>query len=205
MSLSKKQRWLQALHNDSGVAAVELAIILPVMMLVIFGTAELACQIYVRGNMHLVVRQAARDSIVGTANLEAIEKNLRKKIEILPGIEKGAGLAISICQQEGCDAGTAKVSELTGDTNSNGVCDTGENFTDFNRNGIAEKAGAVVTGNSLGGPNDPVVFEVSGRVRYFFGSLSMLGEIKEANQVHNFSVRSVGTNEEFESPVIACP
>jgi Flp pilus assembly protein TadG len=200
----KKRFNLQALKDDSGVAAIELALLLPVMMFVIFGTAELLCQIYIRSNMHMMVRQAARDSIVGSADLATIESALRQKLEILPGLKKGAELDISVCQQDGCGERTAIVSELTGDTNANNVCDTGETFTDYNRNGVAEKAGTVVTGNSLGGPNDPVIFEVKGEAKYFFGSLSFLGKIGEASQIQSFTVSAVGTNEDFDSPVITC-
>jgi Flp pilus assembly protein TadG len=200
----KQKIIMQNLKDDRGVAAIEFALLLPVMMFVIFGTAELLCQIYMRSNMHLLVRQAARDSIVGSADLATIEDALRKKLEILPGLEKGAGLVISICQQAGCAARTATVSELTGDTNANGVCDTGETFTDYNRNGVAEKAGAVINGNSLGGPNDLVIFDVKGQAKYFFGSLSFLGAISEDNQVQKFNISAVGINESFDSPVITC-
>jgi Flp pilus assembly pilin Flp len=200
----KQKLNLQALKDDSGVAAIEFAILLPVMMLAIFGTAEILCQIYLRSNMHMMVRQAARDSIVGSADLATIEVKLRKKLEILPGLEKGAGLIISVCQQDGCGARTVNVSELTGDINANSICDSGETFTDYNRNGVAEKAGALVTGNSLGGPNDPVIFEVKGQAKYFFGSLSFLGKIAEASQIQKFTVSAVGTNEDFNSPIITC-
>lgn len=194
----------QTLKDDRGVAAIELAILLPVMMMVIFGTAELLCQIYMRSNMHMLVRQAARDSIVGTANLATIETRLRNKLEMLPGIKKGSELVISICQQSGCAARTASVSELTGDTNSNAVCDPGETYTDYNRNGIAERAGASIIGNSLGGPNEPVIFEVSAQANYFFGSLSFMGKYTEQSQIQNFKMSAVGTNEDFSSPVKTC-
>jgi Flp pilus assembly protein TadG len=194
----------QTLKDDRGVAAIELAILLPVIMMVIFGTAELLCQIYMRSNMHMLVRQAARDSIVGSADLDTIETKLRDALEGLPGIKRGSELVISICQQSGCAARTASVSELTGDTNSNAVCDSGETYTDYNRNGVAEKAGAAITGNSLGGPNDPVLFEVFAQAQYFFGSLSFMGKYLEESQIQNFRMTAVGTNEDFSSPIKTC-
>lgn len=200
----KPDHIVQSLKDDRGVAAIELAFLLPVMMMVIFGTAELLCQIYMRSNMHMLVRQAARDSIVGTADLTTIETKLRSKLEKLPGIKKGAALVISICQQSGCAARTASVSELTGDTNGNAVCDPGETYTDFNRNDIAEKAGASITGNSLGGPNEPVLFEVSAQASYFFGSLSFMGKYAEESQIQNFKMSAIGTNEDFSSSEKTC-
>ncbi len=201
-----KQNLLSRLRSeDNGVAAIEFALIFPLLMLTIFGCAELVCQLYLRSNMHMVIRQAARDSIVGTANMEAIESKLRRQLEILPGVYKGTQLVISICQQSGCGARTVMVSELTGDTDNDGVCDPGEKYTDKNRNGIPEKAGTLVTGNSLGGPNDPVIFEVKAKARFFFGSLSFLGKIPAAKQIVNFTVSAVGTNEDFKQDEQDCP
>jgi Flp pilus assembly pilin Flp len=189
-------------EDEKGANALELSLLLPVIMLAIFGSAELLMQIYVRSHIHHFARQAARDSIVGAAQLSTIENTLRKKIEILPGLKDGEDLVISICQQNGCGTTTSAISELTGDTNSNGVCDAGETFTDFNRNGAPEKVGDTISGNSLGGPNDPVIIAIQAEAGNFFGSLALSDQL---TKVHDINVRAVGINEDFASPVINCP
>jgi Flp pilus assembly pilin Flp len=190
--------------DEKGVAALEFALIFPVIMIAIFGSAELLMQIYIRSNIHLFTRQAARDSIVGAARLSIIEDTLRRKIETLPGLKKGQDLEILICQQDGCNTRISAISELTGDINNNDLCDAGETYTDFNRNGLPEKIGASISGNSLGGPNDPVIIQVETEANFFFGSLTFLGEVAQAAQVQKFNVRAIGTNEDFASPVITC-
>jgi Flp pilus assembly pilin Flp len=189
-------------EDEKGATALEFSLMLPVIMLAIFASTELLMQIYLRSNIHFFARQAARDSIVGTASLAAIENSLRKKIEILPGVKKGNDLVISICQQDGCDAKTTATSELTDDTNSNNICDAGETFTDFNRNGLPEKIGDTSSGNSLGGPNDPVIIAIQATAGNFFRALSFSDALAVA---YNFNVRAVGTNEDFAAPVIGCP
>jgi Flp pilus assembly pilin Flp len=189
--------------NEKGVAAIEFALIFPVIMLAVFGTAELLTQVYMRSNIHMLLRQATRDSIVASADMQVLEYKLRTKIEKLPGLHTGGELDIKICQEKGCSTAPVTVAEYT-DLDASNTCNAPEKWQDKNRNGVKEKAGILVTGNTLGGPGEPVIFEVKAKARYFFGSLSFLGEKGVADQIQHFTVSAVGTNEDFDIPIVDC-
>jgi Flp pilus assembly pilin Flp len=197
----------QLRNNESGVAAIEFAIMFPLMFAALFGCVELLNQIYTRSNVQMMVSDAARDSIVGKGTLTSIESKLRSNLEILPGLKPGGDLDISICREKGCNSPLVAVKELTIDVNGNGNCDTadGDKWKDMNRNEVLDAAGTIVAGNSLGGPTDPVVFEVKVKARYFFSVLTTLGEKSTDSQILNYSVRALGTNEDFVVPDLACP
>jgi Flp pilus assembly protein TadG len=201
-SLSKLLR-----TDERGVAAIEFAMMFPLLFAALFGCAEILNQVYTRSNVQMLVNDAARDSIVGSGTLSSIEDSLRTKLEILPGLYPGGDLDISICREKGCDAPLTAVKELTKDLNGNNVCDSadGDKWQDMNRNGIMDAAGAVVAGNSLGGPGDPVVFEVQVKARYFFSVLTTLGDKDTESEILSYSVRSLGTNEDFVVPELGCP
>jgi Flp pilus assembly protein TadG len=200
------QLYQKIIRNEDGVAAIELALIMPVMFLSIFGCAELLVQTYTRSNMQMLVSKAARESIVGKGKIADIESRLRSKIEILPGVFKDNDLKISICQKDGCGATTATVAEYVdnGDKVCNAPGGVAEQWHDYNRNGIPELAGTVVTGNALGGPNEPIIFEVKAKARFIFGSLSFLGALPKARQIQYFTVTAVGANEDFEIEPVSC-
>jgi Flp pilus assembly pilin Flp len=193
--------------DESGVAAIEFAMMFPLVFAALFGCVEILNQIYTRSNVQMMVGDAARDSIVGKGNLATIEDRLRKNLEILPGLFPGGDLNIEICREKGCTAPLIAKKELTKDINANGVCDSadGDKWQDLNRNGIMEAAGDVVAGNSLGGPGEPIVFDVKVKARYFFSVLTTLGAKSTDSQVLDYSVKAVGTNEDFVVPELACP
>jgi Flp pilus assembly pilin Flp len=193
--------------DDRGVAAIELAILLPVILLALFGCAEVLMQTYTRSNIHMLLRQAARDSIVVSADMEKLESSLRSSIEKLPGVYGGNDLVIKICQEKGCSTAPVTVDEYV-DVDGSNTCNApggiSEKWTDKNRNGIKEKAGILVTGNTLGGPGDPVIFQVRAKARYFFGAFSFLGKNGQVEPFQYFSISAVGANEDFNLPEIYC-
>jgi Flp pilus assembly protein TadG len=206
------RNFLGRLKQDSnGGAAIEMAIIFPLIILTIMGCVELLAQLYSRSAIQIFVNNAARQSIVASGNMATIEATLRERIEKLPGTPGGDNIKIKICQQDGCAARAVVQSEFN-DRDNNGECRTtstveGEEevWRDFNRNGIPELAGVIVTGNSLGGPKAPVIFDVTVKSRLLFAGFALGRVLPSGGDYMTFKVSAVGTNEDFPDKEVECP
>jgi len=76
----------EALRNNSGIAAVEFAILALPMLVLVMGSMEMGLQIYNKGRVESVMRQAARMAITGDPNIrgekgENIDKYVRESLK----------------------------------------------------------------------------------------------------------------------------
>lgn len=164
------RRFLSLRRDRRGIAAVEFAILAPVMILLIAGSIEAGHLFMVRNTLEGAVSQAAREAM---ANLELDEEvrdeMLRARIGEIMGAYRTADhreLAIETVVYR--DFGSA-YPEAFDDLNGNGVHDEGEPFEDRNRNGRHDPATPVA--GKLGGPGDVVAYTATFPARLYFGFL----------------------------------
>lgn len=144
--------WRPLAKAESGVTAVEFALIAPVFLVMLLGTFNLGQAVYLQGVFHGAVQDAGRDAGLesGVSNLTAIDALVMKRVgSIAP---EGAIISSRKNYTTFNDVGTAEDFE---DANNNGAYDDNECFTDVNGNDNwdADRASA-----GLGGADDVVVY-----------------------------------------------
>lgn len=167
------RRFASFRRDRRGIAAVEFAILAPVMILLIAGSIEAGHLFMVRNTLEGAVSQAAREAM---ANLELEEdvrdEMLRTRIgEIMGAYRTADGRELTIDTIVYRDFSSA-YPEAFEDVNGNGVYDEGEPFEDRNRNGRHDPATPVP--GKLGGPGDVVAYTAVFPARLYF---DFLGDI----------------------------
>lgn len=138
-----------------GIAAVEFAILAPVMLTLMMGLMELGYQAYVQAAVTGAVQKAGRDSAIQGATPATIDAKVLGQVQM---IAKGAAFTSGFPTRLNYSNFSAIAPEPFVDSNNNGVRDAGECYTDVNGNGRwDDDAGR--TGQ--GGANDVTVYTVS--------------------------------------------
>lgn len=138
-----------------GVAALEFALIAPVLLVLMMGLCELGYQAYVQAVVTGAVQKAGRDNTVQGATFATIDAAVLAQIRAaVPHAAFTSGYPL---RRNYAQFGDIEPEPFT-DTNGNGVRDAGECFTDMNANGTWD-ADSGATGE--GGANDVAVYTVS--------------------------------------------
>uniref|UniRef100_UPI0035CA1CE5 TadE/TadG family type IV pilus assembly protein n=1 Tax=uncultured Sphingomonas sp. TaxID=158754 RepID=UPI0035CA1CE5 len=161
-----KRRTPSVARDRRGAAAIEFAIIAPVMMLMLMGICDLAYQIYAQSILNGAVQKAGRDSTVQDAasNATAIDAKVAATLGLIianlsNNCAAGTGNAAVWCAtRKNYDTFGAARAEPFTDTNGNGVRDAGECYTDVNANSQWDADPGSV---GQGGANDVTVYTVS--------------------------------------------
>jgi Flp pilus assembly protein TadG len=145
----------RAARDTSGAAALEFAMAAPLLFLMIFGTLQMAHTYYIKGVLTGAVNAAARNSSLqsGPNSQATIDAAVTKIVK--------AGVPSSdITFTRKNYAAFSKIGkpEDYTDTNTNGVRDPGECFTDMNGNSTWDSD---MGKSGLGGADDAVVYTVS--------------------------------------------
>ena len=133
-------RWVKAvlLRNRRGSTIVELAIVLPVMMLMIMGLGDLLFQEYAQSILTGAVQKAGRDSSIQSANTSMIDAaviGVTSSLVATPTQACPSSAAATWCSTRySYDTFTEVAPEPFVDADKDGMCDHGESFTDVNAN-----------------------------------------------------------------------
>lgn len=157
--------------DQKGATLVEFAIIAPSFMLLLMGTFDLGYTVFLRATFSGAVLDAARDSTLETAPADQV--NLDAEVtRQMQNLNSSAQLSFS--RQSYFDfADVARPEAVINDNNSDGVCDTGENFEDENGNGVWD---ADIGASGIGGPNDVVLYTVTLTYNRIFPLYGLLGQ-----------------------------
>lgn len=140
-------------QDRQGSAAVEFAMIAPVVLLLLFGVYDLGFTLYVNSMLQGSIQQAGRNSTIEgstTASMDQIVTNAVKSV--MPA----ATLAFS--RKSYVSFSNVSTPEDFVDVNNNHVCDGGEAYTDSNGNSTWDSDRGSV-GN--GGARDAVLYTVT--------------------------------------------
>lgn len=162
------------IDDRRGVAAIEFAIALPFLIVLIVGTFELGGLLLTQMLMEGAVRDASRLGITGykpdgKSREELILETIDSRTLNLVDIDKA--VVNELVYQKFADIG--KPEPLTTDVNGNGAYDAGDGdeYVDINGNGNWDTdMGAA----GLGGPGDVVVYTVTYDYPSFTGLLTPL-------------------------------
>lgn len=157
--------------------AVELAILFPVVMILAFGTFEVAVMLMVDATLEMAVRTASR---YATASGNTTNTNPSRDTTIANIIHAGmdrwaedpSNITISMITYPSFD--NIGKPEPFVDANNNGQWDQGEQYTDVNKNGRWDPDMAA---SGSGGSGDVVLYTVS-MTRHGFTNIQRLVGIK---------------------------
>ncbi len=149
---------IQRLHNgEGGATAVEFALILPVLLLFVFGSFEAAITLFIGSSMESAVLEASRYGITGTeGGVSRADRVMQIVGQRTYGLLDTDKIKLdTLVYDSFADIGKP---EPFVDANANAAYDAGESFTDINGNAQWDpdmgKAG-------LGGANAVVVYRLS--------------------------------------------
>jgi hypothetical protein len=148
-------------RNCRGASVVEFALIGPMFILVIFIVLQIGMIGWAKSSLETAVRDAARFAVTG-----ATGTGPSRDASIIAGIESRMsmfhlvpGQHITLTSKSYPSfADMAQPEKMKNDANSNGVCDAGDTYFDYNGNGIHDADMAKL---GYGGPDDVVMYNVT--------------------------------------------
>lgn len=152
--IGRGRRALHGLRQDeSGVAAIEFAMVAPVFFLLMMGIFNLGQMGYGISVLNGAVQQAARSSALETANTELADQMVQRMAgPLFPGGE------FTSQRTSYFDFNDIGRPESWNDANNNGSCDNNESYVDENGSGEWE---ADIGRDGNGGAGDVVVYSVT--------------------------------------------
>ena len=148
----------ELLKNNEGIAAIEFAMITPVLCLLLFGTIEFSMIMYASGTMESATTNAARLGKTGyvaegTTRVDQIRQMIADRSH---GLLDPSHIQISYKTYESFDE--IGQPEPYTDKNHNGVWNAGEPYDDMNHNGQWDSDMGLA---GLGNAGDIVVYTVT--------------------------------------------
>jgi Flp pilus assembly pilin Flp len=193
-----KQKLLNPLASDeTGVTAIEFAIIAPVFFMLMMGTFDFGHQFYMESVLRGAVNKAGRDSALESGaeatKQAAIDKFVKTQIY---DVASSATVKIDRKYFRSYNDAAAPTHEDFIDGNSNNICDTGETYSDENHNGKYDKTG---TADGQGGARDVVIYSVDVSYKHLF---PVTGFIPGLSDTVNMNASTVLTNQPFSSQAV---
>ncbi|TYC90944.1 TadE/TadG family type IV pilus assembly protein [Novosphingobium sp. BW1] len=191
------QTWAR---ERGGVAAVEFALVAPVMLLTIFGLFDLGYNVYTAEQLEGSIQKAARDSTIEGAAGRASQLDEQVREAVL-AIAPAAELTFErTAYASFTDIGAPE--DFT-DVNGDGTCSEGEPFEDANENGTWDTSQGT---HGQGGARDAVLYEIEVTYPRPFPVTAILG----MGDTFTMRARTVLRNQPYETndapPTIAnCP
>lgn len=151
---------IRALHalkaraaDRRGVAAVEFALVAPVLLLMLIGIFDMGHMAYVWSVLHGAVQQVGRNGTLEDTSTTQIDAYVR---QIVQGVAPGA--TVDTKRSSYYDFSDIARPEVWNDKNGDGTCNNSETYSDENRNGRWD---ADIGKDGNGGANDVVVYTVT--------------------------------------------
>lgn len=142
-------------RDETGVSAVEFALIAPVLLMMLMGLFDFGYNMYTDALLEGSIQKAARDSTIEGADAKSGQLD-EQVTEMVHAIAPGATLKFERLSYS--SFGDVNQPEDYDDVNDDGVCDAGESFEDANGNGTWD-ADRGRTGQ--GAARDAVLYQVT--------------------------------------------
>ncbi|MFS0735913.1 TadE/TadG family type IV pilus assembly protein [Sphingomonas sp. 1P06PA] len=155
-------RLRQLARDTRGITIVEFALVAPVLLMTVLGSLELGHTMYAQTVLDGQLQKAARDmALEGSASATrraVVEGEVRRRIR---QISHEARIDFTQTAFYNYTKARNRAEEMVRDANADGVCQAGDTFVDYNRNGIRDTDTGV---RGRGGAKDVVLYEA--RVAY---------------------------------------
>lgn len=191
--------------NNRGVAVVEFALIGPIFIVLIFLILQIGMIGWAKSSLETAVRDAARFAVTGASGtLSTREASLIAGIEDRMSVfQRQYGQPITVMTKVyPTFEDIAQPEKIVLDANSNGVCESGDQYQDYNSNGTHDTD---MVKSGYGGPNDVVIYKVTFPLEAL---LPMNEGMFNMGQVFNLKATAAVQNEPFGAmdvaPVLVC-
>lgn len=184
------------IRDESGVALTEFGLIAPMFALLLIGTLDIAHTLYLQAVLQGTIQKVARDGSLEsgtvTANQTAADTKIRTAVKQLNRSLTDADIAISRRYYKTFSSAASGVAEtLLNDANGNGICESGDQYSDANNNGVWDKDG----GNAgQGGARDITVLSVNITYPHMFPMWKILG----TSGTNNVQATTVLANQPYD-------
>lgn len=181
-----KQAYLlrRVVRQTDGAAAVEFALVAPMLIMVIMGMFDVGFSIYANATLQGAVQQAARKSTVegGQTNWSLMDNAVRKQVRsVVPQA------TVTFSRKSYANFSNVGLPEDFTDVNRNGRCDAGEPFEDANGSGTWDQDRGA---NGIGGARDAVLYTVTVTYKRPFPMATLAGLPRNITQVGKTVLRN---------------
>lgn len=189
----------RASRDERGAYLIELALIMPVFLLIVMGTFDLGFQAYARATLSGAVEYASRNNTleINNANQATVDQDVRNRVGTVARFA-----TLSFTRTNFNNFSDVNKPEDFNDTNGNGIRDPFECFSDANNNNTFDSNRGA---SGQGGASDVVVYEATMSYNRLFPLWRMLGQ----PQQQQIKVRTLLRNQPFsnqtDSTVVVCP
>lgn len=185
------------LHRDRrGIAAVEFALVAPVMLIVMLGFVDLAYTMYVRAMLEGTLQEAARLTTVGNQTPASVDTFVKNRM-------RGFGARIDVSSKTTSYyeySGVGKPEKIKQDTAPFGEYNEGDCWEDLNGNTEWDSVSGV---DGVGGSDDVVYYETSAT----FPAIVPIYKFINLSDMHVVKATTVLRNQPFASqyvPQVIC-
>lgn len=176
-------------QRNEGAAAVEFALIAPMLIMVIMGMFDVGYTLYANVTLQGAVQQAARKATVesGQSTWSLMDNAVRRQVGlVVPNAN------VTFNRKAYSNFSNVGMPEDFTDVNGNGQCNAGEPFEDANGNGIWDQDRGA---NGLGGARDAVLYTVTVTYRRPFPMATLIGLPRDVTSV----AKTVLRNQPYDS------
>lgn len=161
--------------DDRGSTVIEFALLAPVFLMVLMGLCDYAHTLYMISSLQGVVQKVARDSTIEDYSSVAAQAALDAKV--VSQIKMLAADATvpppTRRYYKTYAAATSRTAETWTDTDHDGTCDHGEQYSDANNNSVWDRDGG--DANTGANAKDRVIYQVSVSYQRLFPIYRFIG------------------------------
>ena len=178
---------LAILRDAKGAAAVEFALVAPVLLVGMMGVFDLGYNMYTASVLNGAVQKTARDSTIEGATTKETDLDAR----VTDMVHTIAPNATTTFKRTAYSSFTnVRKPETFNDVNGNGACDAGEPYEDANANDTWD---ADMGAGGFGGARDAVLYEVTVKYPRAFPIGQLIGQSSQFET----TVRTVLRNQPY--------
>jgi Flp pilus assembly protein TadG len=188
------------LRNQSGLAAVEFALVLPIIVTCLLGAFQLGYIGYAQGRLDAAVRQGSRVGLSGkTSGKPSRQEAIEATVEFtMSNVAKVPELPIVYTSKAYPTFSTlTQPGEPFEDKNGNGICDTGEVYFDYDD--VDGRNTEDISSPGVGQPGDVVQYEITYPLDLF---VPIANEFFGSDHRLDLKARTVVRNELFGAGAI---
>ncbi len=182
-------------RDQNGVAAIELAFVMPPFILMFMGAFDVGYSMYFRGVLDGAIQESARASALESAvvvtgantGYALQDTKLKEKLKDL-----ALDIEVNFDRKSYFSFQDVERAERFTESNANGVCDNNEQYEDENSNQLWDSD---VGKDGAGGPKDVVLYTVTVKYKRIFPLWAFIGQPQE----NTLSSSTVLKNQPYDS------
>ena len=164
------QRGPALIRDESGMSAVEFAMIAPVLLMAVLGMMDLGHTMYTNALLQGAIQKAARDSTIegAASNVATLDGRVTTMVRNI-----APNSVLTFDRRSYSNFNDVAAPEDFTDVDNNGLCNGGEAYEDANGNGTWDRDRGQ---NDMGGARDAVLYTVTVNYTRAFPVAVLLGQ-----------------------------